>query len=203
MIPRDNMLVGHAQNAKYHTQSLTGSRDMSTQRSQNYAAQHTRPIARAARPRSSLRHPMRTSRTSPCAARRVGVDRRRDRDRRRRTTRQRSCGAFKQQTVSACEQAARVRAAAAHRVPRRCPATAGPPSEALEDCGPAKERGLRRWGSTDLRPDTLAGQKNGATPVGKGTSRGRKALGQGFRARTSCLDQSRLTTLQKGTRSMH
>ena len=102
-------------------------------------------IARAARPRSSLWRPTRTSRTPSCRARALNVLSRRDRGQSRNRTRQRSCGALKEHTVSACEQAARVRSAAAHRVPRRCPATAGPPSEALKDRGPAKQRGPQRW----------------------------------------------------------
>ena len=153
-------------------------------------------IARAARPRSSLWRPTRTSRTPSCRARALNVLSRRDRGQSRNRTRQRSCGALKEHTVSACEQAARVRSAAAHRVPRRCPATAGPPSEALKDRGPAKQRGPQRWRCTDLRPDTPAGQNLSTMTVGKGTLRGCKAQDWGIRACASYLYQSRPTTLQ-------
>ena len=47
--------------------------------------------SRAARPRSSLRRPTRTSRTPACAARGLDVLSRRDRDQSRRTSRLRSC----------------------------------------------------------------------------------------------------------------
>ena len=97
-----------------------------------------------------------TSRTFPCAARALRIDSRRDRVQSRRTSRERSCEARQQHTVKVCEQARRVRAAAAHRVPRRRPTTWGPPSEAFNDRGPVKERWLRRCGSADLRPDTPA-----------------------------------------------
>ena len=167
----------------------------------NCARRDTRTShARCARaPRRDLWRPR--GRREARAARAANIGSRRDHGQSRRTARQRSCDARQQHTVNACEQARRVRAAAAHRLPRRCPTTAGPPSEALKDRGPAKERGLRGRGSTDLRPDTLAGQKNESTPVGKGASRGCNAQSQGIRARGSHLHQSRPTTLQKGTRS--
>ena len=107
---------------------------------------------------------------------------------------------MKQHTVSVCRQAARVRAAAAHRVPRRCPATSGPPSEALKDRGPAKQRGPQRWRCTEFRPDTPAGQNLRTMTVGKGTSRRCKAQDRGIRAHTSYLYQSRPKTLEKGAR---
>ena len=137
----------------------------------------------------------------PCAAQRVGIDSRRDHDQSRRTTRQRSWGAFKQHTISAYERGARVRAAAAHRVVRRCPATAGPPSEALKDRRPAKQRGVRRWGCTYLRPDTPAGQNLSDVTNGNGNVARLEARGWEFRVRGSYLHQHQPTAPQRGARS--
>ena len=162
-----------------------------------------RTPGQTARRRATQRHPAATSCTPSCGGQVVDVLSRRDHCQSRRTSRGRSYGARKQHTVSACSQAARVRAAAAHRVPRRCPATAGPPSEALKERRPAKKQGLQRWGCTDLRPDTPAGQIMRTMIVGKGTSRGLKAQTRGFRARGSYLHRSRPTTLQKSARSAY
>lgn len=155
------------------------------------------PRARA--PRRDLPRPQ--AHREPCAARRVGVDSRREHAQRPTGNAPAVLRRLKEHTVSAHKKGRTRGRAAAHRVPRRCPATAGPPSEALKDRGPAKKRGLRRWGCIDLRPDTPAGQNLSTTTVGKGPSRECKAWTRGIRARPSYLYRSRPTTLQEGART--
>ena len=179
--------------AHAHPSSATGRAISSDARALVY-------FERTARRRTRQRHPPATRHTPSCRGQPLDVLSRREYDQSPRTTRQRSCGASKQPIVSSRAQVPRVGKAAAHRVPRRCPANAAPPSLALKDRGDAKKRGLRRWGCTDLGPDTPAGQNFSTMAVGKGTSRGFKAQDRGIRARGSHLYQSQPTALRTGTR---
>ena len=156
LIPLNRTSIRRVRPAQDHAQSRTESRDMSTRTSKYHAPLNAPSRSRASRPRSSLRRPTRTSRTPSCRVRALDVLSRRDRCHTRTGARARSCGARKQQTINAREQAHRGRAAAAHQMSRPAPTSAGPPSEALKDRGPAHKRGCRRWDYTDLGPDTPA-----------------------------------------------
>ena len=115
LIPLNRTSIRRVRPAQDHAQSRTESRDMSTRTSKYHAPLNAPSRSRASRPRSSLRRTTPTSHTSPCAARRVGVDHGQDGGLTRTGPRARSCDA-RGSTHSAALKQPRTRAArAAHR----------------------------------------------------------------------------------------
>ena len=74
-------------------------------------------------------------------------------------------------------------ASTAHLLPRRRPATSGPPSEALKDRGSAKQPRPQCRRCSELRPDATAHKRKERPAVGKGFPRGIRASGWRIQAR--------------------
>ena len=109
-IPCHRTSIRHVRTAQDHSQRLAGSREPSTRTSHFFTRQQHPLIARASRPRSSARRPTRACRTSPCAARRVRLDRPQDDGLAPTGWRKRSCGTLKLHTLSSTQAAADARA---------------------------------------------------------------------------------------------
>ena len=74
-------------------------------------------------------------------------------------------------------------ASTAHLLPRRRPATSGPPSEALKYRGSAKQPRPQCRRCSELRPDATAHKRKERPAVGKGFPRGIRASGWRIQAR--------------------